>query len=125
MPVSVTTDPHGEPERTSVEAIDQLGRRLLVWLAILTLALAALGAWLWTTAEQTHRLAEHNCTNITGLAGIERTFIQQQQQQTTDLLKRGFTFGIPKDQLAPLVKATESSQAAFLTSFDALALTNC
>jgi hypothetical protein len=72
-----------------------------------------------------HTLSERNCQNLKALAGIERTFIQQQQQQTNDLLHSGFTFGIPKDQLGPLIAQSEKTQQAFLNAFDALTLSNC
>lgn len=72
-----------------------------------------------------HDFSTHNCENLRGLAGIERTFIQQQQQQTKALLEHGVTFGIPRDQLPGLIAQSEKTQQAFLNAFDALSLSNC
>lgn len=72
-----------------------------------------------------HNFSLRNCKNLQGIAGIERTFIQQQQQQTKSLLEHGVTFGIPKKDLPGLIEQSEATQQAFLEAFDALSLTNC
>lgn len=122
-------DPFGNgssgDEETAEDILGKLLRRVTIWLTILTILLVPLAILTFVNSSRTGRLAERNCGNVSALAGIERTFIQQQQQQTTNLLKSGVTFGIPKDQIGGLVKANEASQRAFLSAFDALALTNC
>jgi len=118
--------------QVAAEAIRHFTRQITAILVVLTVLLLGLGVATLTiskresrTSGQAAQLARHNCANLKSLAGIERIFIERQQQQTQALLERGLTFGIPKEQLPALVKANEESQREFLEAFDALSLTNC
>lgn len=123
------TDPTGEQSPGGVEAllgiIGRFTKRVYIWLAVLTVGLLGVAAGVYFNSVKGSSLSHRNCTNVSGIASITRDYIGAQQAQTTELLKRGVTFGIPKDQLPALVKASEASQTAYLAAFDALSLNNC
>lgn len=65
------------------------------------------------------------CTGIQKLAVINHTLVGSQLAQTRALVKKGFTFGIPKKELPLLVKHNEEVQIQFLAELDELANSNC
>lgn len=94
-------------------------------LALLVGVVIGGGASLTYNIVRTSNVAHRNCVDITALAKINRGFVEGQAAQTNALLSKGFTFGIPKDQLPALIARNTMLQHQFLGELDELARNNC
>jgi hypothetical protein len=65
------------------------------------------------------------CHNQHKLAQIEHTLVRGMEAQGKELVKKGFTFGIPKQELPKLIKESNKRDKEFLAELDQLASSDC
>lgn len=106
-----------EPDSHAVFGLTYRGVALVAAGVAVAFASAVIGALAFGKGATA---ISRNCHSIVKLARIERVFVDEQQQQTAELLKHGITFGVPRAQLPLLIAASQASQARFLAAFDAL-----